>query len=115
MSLKEKIWNKFKPSGEGEKSPDNPDVRSTAIPANILAFRTITTLLAQIPRTTQLERIDYLEDQTTSKPDRQILRNAEREKLPSETPYPSIISPSEPHDLNQRSAGDYLSALHENW
>jgi hypothetical protein len=53
-------------SGEGEKSPDNPDVRSTAIPANILAFRTITMLLTQIPRTTQLERIDYLEDQIMS-------------------------------------------------
>ena len=168
-------FNKHKPSGEGEKSPNGLDITSTPIPENILAFRTITTLLAQIPRATQLESIDYLEDKITDRPNRRILkisdafahiaagqhdvtavttnhtvhstdlqvlvtvpsvpaslpstqpngllsqlsfmwtRNDRRQESPSETLYPDIISSSPPHDLGQRSAGDYLHALDENW
>ena len=165
-------------SGEGENSPGvtsttSPGITSTHIPRNILVFRTITMLLAQIPRATQLERIDYLEDKIKGRSNRRILkisdafahiaggphditavttnhtvpstdlqvlvtapsvpvslpstqpngllgqlsfmwtRNGRRDDTLSKTP--SIISPSEPRDLNQRSAGDYLSALHENW
>jgi hypothetical protein len=44
MPLK-KLFSKLKLSGEGEKFPNNPDVTSTDIPTNILAFRTITVLL----------------------------------------------------------------------
>jgi len=163
--------------GKGEKSPNDPDVTSTPIPENILAFRTITALLAQIPRTTQLERIDYLEGGIKGSLSRHILRisdafahiaagehdivavttnhtvlstnlevlaavtgpsvpekapstptnglarsflflwtaNPPLTKLPSETPYPTIISPSSPHDLHQRTALDYISALEEIW
>ena len=165
-------------SGEGETSPDitsmtSPGITSTDIPRNILAFRTITTLLAQIPRATQLVNIDYLEDKikdtsyrrilkisdafahiaggpnditavatnhTVPTTDLQVLvtapsvpvslprtqpngflsqlsfmwtRNGRWDETLSETL--SIISPSEPRDLNQRSVGDYLYALHENW
>jgi hypothetical protein len=42
-------------------------------------------------------------------------RAKEIEKPCSGTPYPKIISPSEPHNLHQRSAVVYLSALEENW
>ncbi|KAF8952139.1 hypothetical protein BDZ97DRAFT_1745881 [Flammula alnicola] len=60
-------------------SPDKPDKGDTAstsngIPANILAFRTITTILAQLPRSTPIEAIDNLEDQTTDPDARQELR-----------------------------------------
>ena len=75
MSLNLKnILNRFKPSGEGQEASDDPGVTSTDIPENILAFRTITTLLAQIPRTTPLETIDYLEGHIENKLDHQILK-----------------------------------------
>ncbi|KIJ99345.1 hypothetical protein K443DRAFT_123237 [Laccaria amethystina LaAM-08-1] len=164
-------------SGKGEKSPKNPDVTSTPIPENILAFRTITTLLSQIPRTAKLERIDYLEGGRKGSLSRHILRisdafahiaasehdvvavttnhavlsvnlkvlaavtaesvpeslpstppngfarslffmwtaNPPQTKLPRETPYPTIISPSPPDDLHPETAFDYISALEENW
>ena len=62
----------------GVTSTHNPPniipLMSTDIPENILAFRTITTLLAQIPRATQLERKDYLENEITDGVNRQILK-----------------------------------------
>jgi hypothetical protein len=181
MALKAFFKNAL--SGKGERSPNDPDVTSTPIPENILAFRTITTLLSQIPRTIKLERIDYLEGGTKGSLSRHILKitdafahiaagehdvvavttnhtvlssnlellaavtglsvpekapstptngrtrslffmwtanpplttNDPLTTLPSETAYPTIISPSPPHDLHQRTALDYISALEENW
>jgi hypothetical protein len=59
-------------AGESENSPGVTSTNS--IPTNILAFRTITTLLAQIPRATQLKSIDYLEVEITDRPSRRILK-----------------------------------------
>ena len=169
-------------SGEGENSPGvtsttSPGITSTHIPRNILVFRTITTLLAQIPRATQLERIDYLEDKIKGRSNRRILKisdafahiaggphditavttnhtvpstdlqvlvtapsvpvslpsaqshgvwsflwtknDQKTDSPPADSPsanlHPRITSPTGPLNLGQRSASDYLSALHEKW
>jgi hypothetical protein len=39
------ILSRFKPSGEGQEAPDDPGVTTMDIPENILAFRSITTLI----------------------------------------------------------------------
>jgi len=65
------IFNRGK---SDEPHSGSPGVTSTDIPPNILAFRTITMLLAQIPRAKQLERIDYLEDKIMDSVNRQILK-----------------------------------------
>lgn len=74
MSEFNNLFNELKPSGEGEKIPNDSDVTLAPIPENILAFRTITTLLAQLPRATQLKRIDYLDDHIQSSSKRRILK-----------------------------------------
>jgi hypothetical protein len=66
------IFNRGKNGDEPHSG--SPGITSTPIPPNILAFRTITMLLAQIPRAKQLERIDYLEDKIMDSANRQILK-----------------------------------------
>lgn len=46
----------------------------TDIPENILAFRKITSMLSQLPRSTPIEVIDNLDDVSINKLDRQILK-----------------------------------------
>lgn len=63
-------------SGTGDLSPDDIASESTSngIPVNILAFRTITTILGQLPRTIPIEPIDNLEDHITIAEDRQEIK-----------------------------------------
>jgi hypothetical protein len=63
-------------SGTGDLSPGNtastPQVNG--IPVNILAFRTITKILGQLPRSTPIEAIDNLEGQITNAVHRKEIR-----------------------------------------
>ncbi|EDR12804.1 uncharacterized protein LACBIDRAFT_323546 [Laccaria bicolor S238N-H82] len=51
-----------------------PGVTETVIPPNFLKFRTITMLLAQIPRTRPLESNDYLKDVIMDENERRVLK-----------------------------------------
>ena len=60
-------------SGKND-GPLNDTNKLHGIPVNILAFRTITTILSILPRSTPIEAIDNLEDQITKADYRQQVR-----------------------------------------
>jgi hypothetical protein len=60
-------------SGTGNPPPSDK-ASSNTIPANILAFRTITSLLSQLPRTNPLQPIDNLKDQIWDPSERQEIK-----------------------------------------
>jgi hypothetical protein len=57
-----------------DEGPGNALSSDAGIPDNILAFRTITTILGQLPRTTPIEVTDNLESNILNSYDRQEVR-----------------------------------------
>jgi hypothetical protein len=61
MTMINKILSKFNSPDNGDGSC-NEHHSTPKVPGSILAFRTITTLLAQLPRSTPIKAVDNLED-----------------------------------------------------
>ena len=168
--------------GSPDQAPHGRTPTPHYIPTNILVFRTITSILAQLQRSRPIETIDNLQDRSVDLDYRQEIRTSDAFALlatggqevvalatngrtpfamqlcimaciedyaplcenpptsmqpqhlfglwyqmlsrflswgdvetPSQTPHPTIISPSELDDLKGRSAFDYMKGLKNHW
>lgn len=180
----DQVLARFNRTGKGSphQAPCGRASTSHHIPTNILAFRTITSVLAQLQRSRPIETIDNLQDKSMDLAYRREIRTSDAFALlaaggqevvalatngrtpfakqlcimaciedyaplcenpptsaqpqnlfslwnqmlskclpagdvetSSQTPHPTIISPSKPDGLQGRSAFDYMKGLENHW